>query len=86
MSAPAMKLRPGADEHDRAHAGIRVERLDRREECGAHRVREGVDRRVVKGEDRDVAVAHDGVSRVHATRSRASAMPCPTPMHIVHSA
>ena len=49
-------------------------------------VRQGVDRRVVKGEDRDVAVAQDGVTRVHATRSSASAMPCPTPMHIVHSA
>ena len=67
----------GAQEHDRAHGGIRVERLDGGEECRAHRLRQRVDRRVVEGEDRDVAVAQDGVTCVHATRSIASAMPWP---------
>ncbi len=50
------------------------------------RLRERVDRRVVEGEDRDVAVAADRALGAQATRSIASAIPCPTPMHIVHSA
>ena len=50
----------GADQHDGVDAGVGVERLRRVPERLAQRLGEGVDRRVVDGDDGDAALAVDG--------------------------
>ena len=89
-------IRPGDEvtaatmNHDGTDASIRVERLDRRQQCGSHRLRERVDRRMLDLDQPDLAEPrhrHRGGARFrHATRSSTAAMPWPTPMHIEHSA
>jgi hypothetical protein len=75
----------GAGDHGGAHAHRR-DLVHRVHQAGADRLAGGVDRRVVDAHEGDIALARDADRAAHHTRSMASAMPWPTPMHMVQSA
>jgi hypothetical protein len=79
----------GTVNDDRAYDGVRLRRLDGREQGRAHRLGERIHRRMVDHDHGDLVAAPEG-GFLHAaldqTRSSTMAMPCPTPMHMVHKA
>ena len=57
MSAPATKVLPPANDHHRAHAVITLGHVQAGVQPFRHPHPEGVDRRVLNGQDKDFAVS-----------------------------
>ena len=68
MSAPAMKVRPGADQQHRFDACVGLGLGHRRDQPFAHRLGQRIDRRRIEGDDGDLTVAceiGDGIDFGH---------------------